>query len=165
MVSQVLVSATFLEAPARFQSHQPLEPLAGGSAQLERRNPETSEEVCHQTVLRVLFQTGVPILRMAKPRLDPLEGWASSPGTATGSGKALGPVPSQALPQWVEEEADLLIGAPRKGADISLGEIRSSSKGEKKGKRDILNLKQKAIRSPSVCLDLCMSQCMSFFFS
>ena len=36
---------------------------------------------------------------------------------ATGSGKALGPVPSQVLPQWVEEDADL-IGAPRKGAAV-----------------------------------------------
>ena len=68
-------------------------------------------------MFRVLFQTGVPILRMAKPLLNPLEGRASSPGTATGSGKALGPVPSQVLPQWVEEDADL-IGAPRKGAAV-----------------------------------------------
>ena len=31
--------------------------------------------------------------------------------------------------------------------------------------RDILNLKQKTVRSLSVCLDLCMSQCMSSVFS
>ena len=37
---------------------------------------------------------------------------------ATGSGKTPGPVPSQVLPQWVEEETDHLLGAPRKGATV-----------------------------------------------
>ena len=47
--------------------------------------------------------------------------------------------------------------------DLSLWQIRTSSK-EKGGQRDILNLKQKTIKSQSVCLDLCMCQCMSFVF-
>ena len=37
---------------------------------------------------------------------------------ATGSGKTPGPVPSQVLPQWVEEETDHLLGAPKKGATV-----------------------------------------------
>ena len=37
---------------------------------------------------------------------------------ATESGKAPGPVPSQVLPQRVEEETDHLLGAPRKGAKV-----------------------------------------------
>ena len=37
---------------------------------------------------------------------------------ATESGKVLGPVPSQLLPQRVEEETDHLLGAPRKGATV-----------------------------------------------
>ena len=37
---------------------------------------------------------------------------------AIGSGKAPEPVPSQVLPQWVEEETDHLLGAPRKGATV-----------------------------------------------
>ena len=53
-----------------------------------------------------------------KPQLDSLEGWTNSPGMATGSGKTPGPVPSQVLPQWVEEETDHLLGAPRKGATV-----------------------------------------------
>ena len=74
------------------------------------------EQARHVTVFRVIFWTSVPTLRMAKPRLDSLEGWTNSPGLATGSGKAPGPVPSQVLPQWVEVETDHLLGAPRKGA-------------------------------------------------
>ena len=35
---------------------------------------------------------------------------------------------------------------------------------KKRSQRDILNFKQKTIRSLSVCLYLCMSQCMFFFF-
>ena len=77
-----------------------------------------SEEVHHLKVFRVLFHTGFLTLRTAEPQLDSLEGWTSSPGMATGSGKAPGPVPSQVLPQRVEEEAHLLIGAPRKGANV-----------------------------------------------
>ena len=46
--------------------------------------------------------------------------------------------------------------------DLSLGQIRTSSKGEKGGQRDILNLKQKTIRLLSICMDLCMSQCVFF---
>ena len=37
---------------------------------------------------------------------------------ATESGKAPGPVPSQALPPRVEEETDHLLGAPGKGATV-----------------------------------------------
>ena len=32
------------------------------------------------------------------------------------------------------------------------------------GQRDVLNLKQETMKSLSVCLDLCMSQCAFFFF-
>ena len=49
---------------------------------------------------------------MAEPQLDSLEGWTNSPGMATGSGKTPGPVPSQVLPQWVEEETDHLLELP-----------------------------------------------------
>ena len=76
------------------------------------------EQARHVTVFRVIFWTSVPTLRMAKPRLDSLEGWTNSPGLATGSGKAPGPVPSQVLPQWVEVETDHLLGAPRKEHQI-----------------------------------------------
>ena len=88
----------------------------GGSARLEQRSPETNTEVRPLTVFRVFFRTSVPILWTAEIRLDSLEGRTNSPGMATGSGKALGPVPSQVLPQQVEEEIDYLLGAPRKGA-------------------------------------------------
>ena len=47
---------------------------------------------------------------------------------ATGSGKALGPVPSQILPQPVEEETDHLL-ALRKGA---------SDRTRGLGKREVL---------------------------
>ena len=67
-------------------------------------------------VFQVLFQTSVPTLWTAKSQLDSLEGWTKSPGMATGSGKALGPVPSQVLPQRIKEETDHLLGAPLKGA-------------------------------------------------
>ena len=66
----------------------------------------------------VLFRTSVLTLRIARPQLYSLEGRTESPGMVTGSGKALGPVPSQVLPQWVEEETDHLLGAPRKGATL-----------------------------------------------
>ena len=56
------------------------------------------------TVFPELFWTGVLTLPMAKSRPESLEGATNSPGMATGSGKALGPVPSQVLPQWAEEE-------------------------------------------------------------
>ena len=36
--------------------------------------------------------------------------------------------------------------------DLSLGHIRTSSKEKQRGQRDILNLKQKTIRSLSVCV-------------
>ena len=82
-------------------------------AGLERRNPKTNEEACRLMVFRVLFQTGVPTLQMAEPQMDSLEGRTNSPGMATESGTVLGPVPSQFLPQRVEE-TDHLLGAPRK---------------------------------------------------
>ena len=75
-----------------------------------------NEETCCLTVFWVLFWTSVPTLQKAEPRLDSLEGWANSPGMATGSDKTLGPVSSQVLPQRVEEETYHLLGAPRKGA-------------------------------------------------
>ena len=64
-------------------------------------------------VFRVLFCTSVLTLRTAEPQLDSLEGRTNSPGMATESGTVLGPVPSQFLPQRVEE-TDHLLGAPRK---------------------------------------------------
>ena len=70
----------------------------------------------HLIVFWVFFQTRVPILWMAEPRLDSLEGRTNSPGMATRSGKAPGPVPSQVLPQQVQKETDHLLGAPRKAA-------------------------------------------------
>ena len=75
-----------------------------------------NEEACHLTVFRVLFRTGVLTLGTDKPWLDSLEGRTNSPGMATGSGKAPGPVPSQVLPQQVQKETDHLLGAPRKAA-------------------------------------------------
>ena len=53
-----------------------------------------------------------------KPQPGSLERQTNSPGMATGSRKAPGPVPSQVLPQRVEEETDHLLGAPRKGATV-----------------------------------------------
>ena len=45
---------------------------------------------------------------------------------ATGYGKAVGLVPSQDLPQWVEEETDHLLGLPGRehqiGRTVDLGE-------------------------------------------
>ena len=67
-------------------------------------------------VFQFLFQTNVPILRTDEAQLDYLESRTNSPGMATGSQKAPGPVPSQVLPQRVEEQTDHLLGAPRKGA-------------------------------------------------
>ena len=75
-----------------------------------------NEEAHHLMVIWVLFQTSVLILQIAEPQPDSLEGQTNSPGMATGSGKVPGPVPSQFLPQWVKEETDHLLGAPRKGA-------------------------------------------------
>ena len=83
---------------------------------MERRNPEMNKEARHLMVFWVLFWTSVLTLWTAKPQLDSLEGQTNSPGMATESGKAPGPVPSQVLPQRVEEETDHLLGAPRKGA-------------------------------------------------
>ena len=88
----------------------------GGSAGSEWKSAETNKAACPLTVFQALFRTGVLTLRTAKPRPDTLEGWTNSPGTVTGSGKALGPVPSEVLPQWIEEETDHPLGAPRKGA-------------------------------------------------
>ena len=88
----------------------------GGSARLEQRNPKTNKEARHLTVFQVLFQTSVPTLWTAESQLDSWEGRTNSPGMAAGLGKALGPVPSQVLPQLVEDKTDHLLGAPLKGA-------------------------------------------------
>ena len=69
-------------------------------------------------VFWVLFPTGVPTLRMTEHQLNSLEEQTNSPGMATESGKVLGPVPSQVLPQQEEEETDHLLEAPRKGARV-----------------------------------------------
>ena len=48
--------------------------------------------------------------------------------------------------------------------DLSLEQIRTSSKIKKKeGQRDILNLKQKTIRSLSIWIYVCLSVCLFFF--
>ena len=73
-------------------------------------------EARHLTVFQVLFPISVLTLQMAKPLRDSLEGRTNSLGMATG--KVLGPVPSQVLPQQVEEETDHLLGAPKKGATV-----------------------------------------------
>ena len=78
-------------------------------------------------VFWVLFWTSVPTLQKAEPRLDSLEGWANSPGMATGSDKTLGPVSSQVLPQQVEEEADHLLGLP--GREHQIGRTGNSGEG------------------------------------
>ena len=44
----------------------------------------------------------------------------------------------------------------------ALGKLEVQARKKQGGQRDILNLKQKTIRFLSICLDLCMSQCMSF---
>ena len=118
MVSQVLVSATFLEAPARLQSHPSLELPDWWLGGAGTKEPRDERGGAPPDGVPVLFHTGVLTLWTAEPQLDSLEGWTNSPGMATGSGRAPGPVPSQVLPQRVEEEADLLIGAPRKGAAV-----------------------------------------------
>ena len=117
LVSQVLVSATFLETPARFQLHWPLEPPDWWLSQVRAEDPETNKEAWYLMVFSVLFWNGALTLWMAEPWPDSLKGQTNSPGMATGSGKGLGPVPSQeVLIQCVEEETDHLLGAPRKGA-------------------------------------------------
>ena len=80
LVSRLLVSATLVEAPARFQPCWPLEPLdwrlsqTGGLAGLEQRNPKMNEEACHVPVFRVLFQISVLTLWKAESQLDSQEG-------------------------------------------------------------------------------------------
>ena len=76
----------------------------------------TPRRTMMHTTNSIQSQTSVLTLQTAEAQLYSLEGWSNSPGMATGSGKALGPVPSQVLPQQVEEEIDYLLGAPRKGA-------------------------------------------------
>ena len=76
----------------------------------------TPRRTTMHTTNSIQSQTSVLTLQTAEAQLYSLEGWTNSPGMATGSGKALGPVPSQVLPQRVEEEIDYLLGAPRKGA-------------------------------------------------
>ena len=47
----------------------------------------------------------------------------------------------------------------------TLGKLELQAKKKRgKGQRDILNLKKQTMRFLSVCLYLCMSQCVSFFF-
>ena len=83
-------------------------------------------EARHLTVFQVLFPISVLTLQMAKPLRDSLEGWTNSLGMATGSGKAPGPVPSQVLPQRVEEETDHLLGLP--GGEHQI--VRTGDSGE-----------------------------------
>ena len=87
-----------------------------------------NKETCHLPVFQVLFQTGVLTLRTAKTRPDSLEGQTNSPGMAIGYCKALGLVPSQDLPQRVEEETDHLLGLTGREHQIErpgdLGEAR-----------------------------------------
>ena len=83
--------------------------------------------VCYLKVFQVLFQTGVPNLWTAEPRLDSLEGWTNSPGVATGSVKAPGPVPIQVLLQQVEEKTDHLLGLP--GRERQIGRPGDSGEG------------------------------------
>ena len=74
-----------------------------------------------------------------------------SPGIATGSGKAPGPVPSQVLTKKVEEEADHLLGAPKKGTSVweawGLGKrelnagLEETQAGIKIARRNINNLR------------------------
>ena len=70
-----------------------------------------NKEVHHLMVFWVLFQTNVLTLWQPSPNQTH---WRDGPGMATGSGKASRPVPSQVLPQQVEE-TDHFLGAPRKG--------------------------------------------------
>ena len=78
-------------------------------------------------VFWVLFWTRVLTLWMTEHQLDSLEGRTNSPGVATGSVKAPGPVPSQVLPQQVEEEADHLLGLP--GREHQIGRTGNSGEG------------------------------------
>ena len=116
LISQVLISATFLGAPAKFQPHRPLELLDWWVGWAGAKEPWDGRGGAPPDGIRVLFRTGVLTLGTDKPWLDSLEGWTNSPGMATGSGKAPGPVPSQVLPQQVQKETDHLLGAPRKAA-------------------------------------------------
>ena len=48
----------------------------------------------------------------------------------------------------------------------ALGKIELQAKQTKyKGQRDVLNLRQETMRSLSVRLDVCMSQCVLFFYN
>ena len=48
-----------------------------------------------------------------------------------------------------------------------MGKLEFQTNGKDKGQRDILNLRQKTMVSvcPYVCLDLCMSHCVSLFLN
>ena len=84
LVSPVLVSATFLEAPARFQPCWLLEPPDWWLCCVGAEGSEMNEEAHHLMVIWVLFQTSVLILQIAEPQPDSLEGQTNSPGKATG---------------------------------------------------------------------------------
>ena len=75
----------------------------------------------------VLFWTCVLTLWMTEHQLDSLEGWTNSPGVATGSVKAPGPVPIQVLLQQVEEKTDHLLGLP--GRERQKGRPGDSGEG------------------------------------
>ena len=98
LVSWIPVSATFLAAPARFQSRRPLELLDWWLGQAGAKEPWGEQAGHHRTVFWVLFWTGVSTLWTIEPRPGSLEGRTNSPGMATGSAKAPGPLPSQAYP-------------------------------------------------------------------
>ena len=84
LVSRVLVSATFLEAPARFQPCRPLKLLDWWLGQVEAEEPRDKRGGAPPEELRVLFQTRIPTLRTAESPPDSLGGRTNSPGMATG---------------------------------------------------------------------------------
>ena len=114
----ILVSATFLEAPDRFQPCRPLELPDWWLGQAGAKELRDEWGGAPPDSILGSLQTSVLTLWTARPQLYSLEGQTNSPGMATESGKAPGPVPSQVLPQQLEEETDHLLGAPREGATI-----------------------------------------------
>ena len=67
-----LVSATFLEAPARFQPCRPLEPLESGFSQAGAKEPQDERGGTPPDGVPGSLWTSVPTLWKAKPQLDSL---------------------------------------------------------------------------------------------